>query len=244
MALQINRILRVPGIRNSAQESQAVFLEESRSALVPEKDDALHELIQFRRSWPGRFHFPGANLVSRAVSRTLRVFCALMIATCPLVPAQTGFQEGAVKAVFLYNFAQFVDWPPEAFSGPTSPMVIGVLGDDPFGPLLDETVNREVVKRHELVVQRYRRVEEIRTCHILFISRSEAKSLEDILVKLNGRAILTVGDSDEFALRGGMIRFLTAGNRVRMRINLKATKAAGLTVSSNLLRAAEIVGGS
>lgn len=184
------------------------------------------------------------KFVSGQVSRALRVFFALVIATCPLVPAQTtGFQEGAVKAVFLFNFAQFVEWPPEAFSSPTSPMVIGVLGDDPFGPLLDEAVNREVVKRHELVVQRYRRVEEIRTCHILFISKSEVKGLEGILVKLNGRAILTVGDSDEFVVRGGMIRFLTAGNRVRMRINLKAAKAAGLTVSSNLLRAAEVVGG-
>ena len=214
------------------------------AALVPKSNDVMDELIEFRRSRRSRFRLPAAKFVSAAVSHAIRMFFAMVIATCPLVPAQTsGFQEGAVKAVFLFNFAQFVEWPPEAFPSPTSPMVIGVLGDDPFGPLLDEAVNREVVKHHELVVQRFRRVEEIRTCHILFISRSEVKSLEGILAKLNGRAILTVGDSDEFAVRGGMIRFLTADNRVRMRINLKAAKAAGLTVSSNLLRAAEIVGG-
>ena len=214
------------------------------AALVPGSNDALDVSSHPWRSRKGRFRFLSATFASGPVSRALRVGLALMVLAClPIQARQTpAFQEGAVKAVFLFNFAQFVDWPPEAFSSPTSQMVIGVLGDDPFGSLLDETVNREVVKRHELVVQRYRRVEEIRTCHILFISRSEVKNLEGILAKLNGRAILTVGDSDEFAVRGGMIRFLTTGNRVRMRINLKASKAAGLTVSSNLLRAAEIVG--
>ena len=208
------------------------------AVLVSQGNDASGELIR-----PGSFRFSCFNPVPRAVDRTLRVLLALIVVTSPCSQAQTaGFQEDAVKAVFLFNFAQFVDWPPEAFSTPTSPLVIGVLGDDPFGPLLDEAVNHEVVKQHELVVQRYRTVEEIRTCHILFISRSEGSNLEGILKKLQGRSILTVGDTADFGSRGGMIRFVTADNHIRMRINLKAAKSVGLTISSNLLRPAEIVG--
>lgn len=143
-----------------------------------------------------------------------------------------------LKAVFLYNFAQFVDWPPEAFRDAYSPIVIGILGADPFGKSLDEVVRKEVVHNRKLVVQRYRRVEEIEACHILFISQSEAGELDHILSSLKARSILTVGETDGFAARGGMIRFLTDQNKIRLRINNDAAKAAKLTLSSKLLKAA------
>jgi YfiR/HmsC-like len=156
--------------------------------------------------------------------------------------AQTApVSEYQVKAVFLFNFAQFVDWPPQAFPEAQTPLVIGVLGEDPFGAYLDETVRNEKVNNRPLAVQRYRHVEEIKTCHVLFISRSEVDQLEQILVRLQGRNILTVGDADGFAVRGGMIRFVLAENKIRLRINLEAAKGANLTISSKLLRPAEIV---
>jgi YfiR/HmsC-like len=96
------------------------------------------------------------------------------------------------------------------------------------------------VNGRPLTVQRYRRVGEIRACQVLFISRSEADRLEQILTSLRGRGILTIGDTDDFAARGGMIRLATEKNKVRMRINLDAVKAANLTISSKLLRVAEI----
>jgi hypothetical protein len=148
--------------------------------------------------------------------------------------------EYQIKAVFLFNFARFVDWPAKAFPDADSPFVIGILGDDPFGSYLDETVRGEKVNGHPLTVQRYRRVGEIRACQVLFISRSEADRLEQILASLRGRSILTVGDTDDFAARGGMIRLATERNKVRMRINLDAVKAANLAISSKLLRVAEI----
>jgi hypothetical protein len=95
------------------------------------------------------------------------------------------------------------------------------------------------VNDRPLVVQRYHRLGEIKTCHVLFISRTESARLEEILASLKGRSILTVGDTDDFALRGGMIRFVTEKNKIRMRINLEAVKAANLTISSKLLRLAE-----
>ncbi len=150
--------------------------------------------------------------------------------------------EAQVKAVFLFNFSQFVDWPEEAFATADAPLVIGVLGEDPFGADLDQVVHGESVRGHPLVVRRFTDAAQIDTCHILFISHSEQHQLEQILKHLGERSVLTVGDGEGFERRGVMIRLVTERNRVRMRINLQAAVAAGLTLSSKLLRPAEIVG--
>jgi len=150
-------------------------------------------------------------------------------------------REYQVKAVFLFNFAQFVDWPAGTFPSAQAPLVIGVLGNDPFDGFLDDTIRDEKVNDHPLVVQRYQRVEEIGACHILFISQSESGRLDRILARLKDRNILTVGDEEDFARRGGMIRFVTENNKIRLRINMDAAKAAELTISSKLLRPAKIV---
>lgn len=178
----------------------------------------------------------------KSLSAVWWVVSALLLSGGPGLPAQTApAREYQVKAVFLFNFAQFVDWPPQAFPEAQTPLVIGILGEDPFGAYLDETVRDEKVTNRPLAVQRYRRVEEIKTCHILFISRSESDRLGQILARLKDRNILTVGDADGFARRGGMIGFVTEKNKIRLRINLEAAKAANLIVSSKLLRPAEIV---
>lgn len=154
--------------------------------------------------------------------------------------------EYQVKAVFLYNFAQFVEWPVEAFADERAPLVIGVLGQDPFGPDLDATLRDETAANRPLVVRRFTDVAEIDVCHILFISSSEWPHIVEVLGALRGRSILTVGDTEGFARRGGMIRFVTERNRIRLRISLDAATRAKLTISSKLLRFAEIVpaGGS
>jgi len=146
-----------------------------------------------------------------------------------------------VKAVFLFNFAQFVDWPAGAFPDSAAPIAICVLGNDPFGSYLDETVRGEKVRGHSFEVHRFRKIEEVKTCHILFINASGQNRLEDVLGTLRDRAILTVGDDAGFAQRGGMIRFVSEKSRIRVKINLAAAAAANLTISSKLLRAAEIV---
>jgi len=150
-------------------------------------------------------------------------------------------REYQVKAVFLFNFAQFVEWPPDAFPGATEPFVIGILGNDPFGPYLDETVRGEKVNNRSISIVRFARTEDIKTCHILYISRSEAGRLEQILAALRGRSILTVSDVEQFAHFGGMIRFVTENNKVRLRIDNEAAKSAGLKISSKLLRPSQVV---
>jgi hypothetical protein len=149
--------------------------------------------------------------------------------------------EYKIKAVFLYHFAQFVEWPEDALSSSQPVMVIGVLGEDPFGPYLDETVLGEKVNDRSLVINRFEKVSDIQTCHILFISKSTREKTEDILHSVKGKKILTVSDAAGFAKAGGMIRFVNEENKVKIRINLEAVKAEGLTVSSKLLRIAEIV---
>lgn len=152
--------------------------------------------------------------------------------------------ENQVKAVFLLNFAQFVEWPPAAFTDPAAPVVIGILGTDPFGSSLDEAVGGETARGRTLVARRFRRLEEIDTCHILFIGRSESHHLERIVSTLRDRHVLTVSDAEGFARRGVMIRFFMENKRLRLRIDLQATRAAGLVLSSKLLRPAEIVDSS
>ncbi len=154
------------------------------------------------------------------------------------VEAPTEYQ---VKAVFLYNFAQFVEWPAAAFADERAPLVIGVLGADPFGPDLDAAVRGETVNHRPLLVRRYRDISQVEACHILYISGSEVSHLEKILGALRGRTILTVSDSENFARRGGMVGFVTEHNRIRLRISLNAVTAGDLAISSKLLRLADIV---
>lgn len=155
------------------------------------------------------------------------------------VAAQTApIPDYQVKAVFMFNFAQFVSWPSSQASDTS--LVIGILGDDPFGSYLDETVRGEKVNNRSLTIQRFRRGAEPRNCNILFISQSERDRAAQIVSNLKGRSILTVSDIDGFAELGGMIQFFTEKTKIRMRINLDAVKAANLKISSKLLRVAEV----
>jgi uncharacterized protein DUF4154 len=180
-----------------------------------------------------------ASLGLQALAGTWCVVWGLLVLGGLDASAQTApSREYQIKA---FNFAQFVEWPVTAFAGPSSPIVIGVLGESPFGAYLDETVLGEKVNNRAVEVQRYSRVEDIKTCHILFISRSEASRLEQVLASLKERSLLVVGDGDDFARRGGMIRLATLQNKIRLIINVDAAQAANLTISSKLLRSAEIL---
>jgi hypothetical protein len=172
----------------------------------------------------------------------LRITAALLLVCAARLGAQTAkASEAQVKAVFLFNFAQFVDWPPAAVPDSQAPLVIGILGGDPFGDFLDATVRGERRGARPFAVQRYQRVEEITRCDILFINRSVADAPEEILARLKNRPILTVSDADRFAERGGMIRFVTDRGRIRLQINPVPAEAAHLTISSKLLRVAEVI---
>jgi len=166
---------------------------------------------------------------------------ALSFLTGTQAMAQGKVRDYQLEAVYLFNFTQFVEWPAPAANGP-KPFAICILGDDPFGKYLDDTVRGETLSNRPLTVTRYHRVEEAADCQVLFISRSESPQLEAIVQHLHGQTVLTVSDADNFVQHGGTIGFVPQDGRIRLRINLQAAKAAGLTISSKLLRVAETVG--
>ena len=150
-------------------------------------------------------------------------------------------REYQIKAAFLFNFTQFVEWPATSFSTAQSPMIIGILGKDPFGSYLEETISGEKVNGHPLVIQHYNSIDDIKTCHVLFINLSDAGRCEQAVTNLKkGRNILTVSETNNFMHQGGMIRFFARNNKIQLQINPEATKADNLVISSKLLRLAEI----
>jgi hypothetical protein len=144
--------------------------------------------------------------------------------------------EYEVKAAFLYNFAQFTEWPAEAFAAPDEPFRMCVAGANGFVPSIERAVAGERVAERRILVDRLADNENAGRCHILFIPRS-ANQRTAALVRLGARALL-VGESADFLDRGGMINFVIDGGRVRFDINAAAASARGLRMSSRLLRIA------
>jgi hypothetical protein len=151
--------------------------------------------------------------------------------------------EYQIKAAFIFNFAKFIEWPPQAFTMATSPIVIGVLGEDPFHEDLQKTIRGKTVDDHPLVVKALGSQTEATNCHILFISTSEKPRLAQILESVKTFSVLTVGEMDHFTESGGMIRFVQEGTKVRFQINNETATAAGLKISSKLLNLAVRPGG-
>ncbi len=186
---------------------------------------------------------------NRALRSAVRVlfrgafFLGLSAASHTLAPwAQAqGPSEYQVKAVFLLNFAKFVEWPNNSPGDAHDPASLCIVGDDPFGAILNQTVRGKAVNGHELAVKRFKRGEDARGCQIVFISSSETKRLHGILESLKGTSVLTVGETEGFAQRGGIINFVLEDNRVHFEVNVEAAERAGLRISSKLLSLAKIV---
>ena len=149
--------------------------------------------------------------------------------------------EYQVKAVFLYNFTKFVNWPADADSSIKASFVIGIVGEDPFRAILENTVGEERVQDHPIVIQRFRSDETVTNCNILFIARSEKDRVKAVLEQVKGRAILTVADTPQAAEQGVMINLSLVEGSVKMEINQTAVESAGLQISAKVLSLARIV---
>ena len=156
-----------------------------------------------------------------------------------------GITEYSVKGLFLYNFTKFVTWPEKSFSRAGAPLIIGVLGDDPFGETLNKTVDGKIVNGRPIQVRHFdgfdpRQAASIRKCHILFICSSENDDIGVILDAIKGSSVLTVSEYEGFPAKGGVILFFRKENRLALKINPEAAKKAGLQISSKLLQISEI----
>lgn len=168
----------------------------------------------------------------------LWVLTVMLVAAVSPVRAREPSLEYPVKAAFLYKFGSFVTWPPSAFAGPGAPLVVCVVGRDPFGALLERTVRGQTIDGRAVVVRRLDAVEAGAPCHIAFLGGSRAQSVEAAAAVLAGSPVLTVSERQT---PGAAIRFLIRDNRVRFEIDERAAAAAGLTISSKLLNLAVAV---
>jgi len=162
-----------------------------------------------------------------------------LLATLSLKARQVG--EYDVKAAFLLNFAKFVDWPPKGFPDASAPLVIGIVGDDPFGAALPQLVQGQTALGRRIEVRHFKADEDCAACHLVFLSRSVAGRTEEILQRLKGRPVLTVSEKDDFVRQGGVIGFALVDKSVRFDINARAAEAADLKISSKLLAVARSV---
>lgn len=158
--------------------------------------------------------------------------------------ASAASSEYLIKAGFIYNFAQLVQWPSAAFSQADSPIVIGILGTDPFGTSIDRVVENKKLDGRSLVVKRLRwskDLKDLTECNILFVSTSEKEHISDVINIVKWLPILTIGETPGFAARGGIINLTLEDNKIRFEVNMGAAKQANLNISSRLLALAKIV---
>ena len=181
--------------------------------------------LRSRRSW-----------LSVSLARLSLILAACGCFAAPALAQQPKAEEYQVKAVYLFNFGRFTEWPQSAKTGNT--FAICVLGRDPFGPTLDATLARETIDNVKVTAKRIASTRDAAGCRILFIGSSESVRIKEILPSLEKSNVLTVSDMPSFVNSGGMIQFVLKENKVRFAVNLTAAEKAGLTLSSQLLKVA------
>ena len=145
-----------------------------------------------------------------------------------------------IKAAYLYNFINYIDWPAEALPPAGGTITIGIVGENPFGAALDPLKGKQI-KGRTLAVKQVASAKDLEQCQIVFICASEKSRLPEILGQLKDAKLLTVSEIDGFAEQGGVINFISERNKVRFEINPEAARRTGLTISSELLKLAKLV---
>lgn len=150
--------------------------------------------------------------------------------------------ECKVKYVNLYSFGLLTKWPEATFKRTGNKFVIGVLGDKPFGNLLDEIAKRRKIDNRSIVIRRFKSIDQYRPCHILYVTESvDEKDAEDAVKKLKGDSVLIVGETQGFEFSGGAISFRIEDENVKFSLNVDAVKRRHLMVSARLSRLASLV---
>jgi hypothetical protein len=191
-------------------------------------------------SYPGsgRHGFAAVRACGRALAFALLCLC---VGTGPGYSGEDAYGEYEVKAAFLLNFARLVEWPRGAFEGEHTPLVLGVLGNDPFEGALGAVVEGRTAGTRPIEIRALSSLDEVGRCHIVFVTNPEPAPVPRILVAAEGSSVLLVGDTEEFAREGGAISFYREDGKVRFAINRRAAELAGLKISSRMLKLAKLV---
>jgi len=179
-------------------------------------------------------------LLVLGISRIGCVLLALTVAAGIAGADEPSAEEYQVKAVFLFNFAKFVEWPAAAFKSGDDPFEICVLGRNPFGTQLEDVVRGKTVGKRTFVVRSVSTAKQAAGCHVVFVGGSEQKRVQPVIDELKGASILTVGESADFLENGGIVNFKIKDSRVRIEINSQCAERAQLRISSKLLSLADV----
>jgi hypothetical protein len=171
------------------------------------------------------------------------VLFGFLMGAAPGLSGEPAYTEYQVKALFLVNFSKYVSWPAETFSDNAAPFTIGVVGENKFGEHLAKAVEGKTISGRPLVIRIVEKEEDLRVCQILFISASEKQRLAEILRNVKTHPVLTVGETEEFLPRGGIINFVKRDGKVRLEIDLDDARRAALQINSKLLAVADSVHG-
>jgi YfiR/HmsC-like len=188
------------------------------------------------------------QLIKKRVRAAIAILPLLLAAMVLNAQNTSGSAEYLIKAGFIYNFANLVQWPASSFAQPDSPIVIVILGEDHFGSTLDRALEGKKVNARPFVIKRAKSVSELqrelgsqKDCQILYVSSSEMPHLSEAIQMLKGIPVLTIGETPGFARGGGIINLVLEDNKVRFEVNVQAAKEADLNISSRLLALARIV---
>lgn len=174
------------------------------------------------------------------ISRPAISLALLFLLSTSSLPAQNATPTASeVKAAYLYNFGKFVRWQGDR--GNSNSLAICVLGKDPFGRVLDATVDGESIDGRKIVVKRIPKLQDLSPCSILFVSSSEESRVPAIVSAAQREGVLTVSDIPDFAEHGGVIGFVVQEDRIRFVVNRAAAEQSHLTLSSELLKVASRV---
>lgn len=189
-----------------------------------------------------------AQLIKKRVRAAIAIVPVLLAAVTVNAQNTSGSAEYLIKAGFIYNFANLVQWPSSSFAQPDSPIVIVILGEDHFGTTLDRALDGKKVNSRSFVIKRAKSISELqhtlgsqKGCQILYVSSSEMPHLNDAIQMLKGVPVLTIGETPGFARNGGIINLILEDNKVRFEVNVAAAKEADLNISSRLLALARII---
>jgi hypothetical protein len=166
---------------------------------------------------------------------------ALVIVLCAIfrdAHAQV-LNEYEAKAGYLFNFVKFIEWPSHSFPDGASPLIIGVVGDDKFSETIEKAINGKIANGRRLLVKRFANFKALTTCHIVFVRASEKERIQQTLAAAG--TALTVGESEGFAHRGGVINFTFSSSKLQIEINQTSADRAGLKISAKLLSLARVI---
>ncbi len=173
--------------------------------------------------------------------RILLILALLGLGMPALGQEKRSAEEYELKAAFLLNFAKFVEWPPPARPPPGAPVRIGIVGKDPSGGTIQNSLNGKTVNEGPIVVEIIERAEQAQGCHLLFVPSGD-RDLEAVILKaVKGRPVLTVGEREGFLQSGGLFNFYSEDKKLRLELDNDSIRSAGMVVSSKLLRLARIV---